>query len=219
MNCLAPTATTVRAQRNRRERYRLTRRVIPSSPNRMPAHIAPLLACWLVGPHSAGLTGQVFYAAAGEVTDYSPPEPRPNPAQAGHVDGGGAGRRAPGGYRDSARAAISPFPACYSDWVRTGAPSSDPSAHCPPPVLGVGIGLGLFQPSRGIPTIPGHGSHLDGCSEELADLGGVFHDVQGDAADEHSVEHPVVSVRLGQRPGCRRLGESVKLSACTRPRQ
>ncbi len=52
----------------------MTGRVIPGSPNRTPEHIAPM-ACYLVGPEAGGITGQVFYVAAGEVTLYSPPEP------------------------------------------------------------------------------------------------------------------------------------------------
>src|SRR4029453_14552299 len=44
VNALAPTANTVRAQRTAAERHAMTGRVIPSSPNRTPEHIAPIAA-------------------------------------------------------------------------------------------------------------------------------------------------------------------------------
>jgi hypothetical protein len=52
----------------------MTGRVIPASANRTPEHIAPLIA-HLVSDETAGLTGQIFYAAAGEITHYEPPRP------------------------------------------------------------------------------------------------------------------------------------------------
>jgi NAD(P)-dependent dehydrogenase (short-subunit alcohol dehydrogenase family) len=74
VNCVAPTANTVRAQRTATERYAMTGRVIPASANRTPEHIAPIVA-HLVGDSTAGITGQVFYAAAGEITLYDAPTP------------------------------------------------------------------------------------------------------------------------------------------------
>jgi len=74
VNCLAPTANTVRAQRTADERHALTGRVIPGSPNRTPEHVAPMVV-HLAGDHAAGITGQLFYAAAGEITLYNPPLP------------------------------------------------------------------------------------------------------------------------------------------------
>ncbi len=56
-----------------------------------------------------------------------------------------------------------------------------------------------------VPTIAGHGSHLDpGGGEELADLGGVLDDVQREAADDHAVQHAVVSMGARERPRRRR---------------
>ena len=75
VNCVAPTANTVRAQRTATERYAMTGRVIPSSPNRTPDHIAPLVA-HLAGDAAATVTGQIFYAAAGEITLYAAPTPQ-----------------------------------------------------------------------------------------------------------------------------------------------
>jgi 3-oxoacyl-[acyl-carrier protein] reductase len=74
VNCLAPTANTVRAQRTATERYAMTGRVIPGSPNRTPDHVAPMVA-YLVSEGAGGITGRVFYAAAGEITLYDPPTP------------------------------------------------------------------------------------------------------------------------------------------------
>ena len=75
VNCLAPTANSVRAQRSAAERYAMTGRVIPASPNRTPEHVAPMVA-YLVSDHASGITGQIFYAAAGEITQYESPLPR-----------------------------------------------------------------------------------------------------------------------------------------------
>ena len=64
------------------------------------------------------------------------------------------------------------------------------------------------------PTIAGHELHFDSsCSEELADLGGVLNDVQRDAADNHSVQHAVVSMGVRKWPGRRVLGERLEGSA------
>jgi 3-oxoacyl-[acyl-carrier protein] reductase len=75
VNCLAPTANTVRAQRTAAERHAMTGRVIPTSTNRTPEHIAPLVV-HLASETAAGITGQIFYAAAGEITLYSAPAPQ-----------------------------------------------------------------------------------------------------------------------------------------------
>jgi hypothetical protein len=74
VNCVAPTANTVRAQRTAAERHAMTGRVIPSSPNRTPEHIAPLVT-HLAGDAAASITGQIFYASAGEITLYDAPAP------------------------------------------------------------------------------------------------------------------------------------------------
>jgi hypothetical protein len=65
-----------------------------------------------------------------------------------------------------------------------------------------------------VPPITGHGLHLDsGASQELADLGGVFEDVQRHAADDHSVVHAVVSVGGRERPSRQVLGKRVERRA------
>ena len=65
-----------------------------------------------------------------------------------------------------------------------------------------------------VPTIAGHGLHFDsGGSEELADLGGVLKDVQRHTADNHAVQHAVVSMGAREWPSRRVLGERVKRSA------
>ena len=74
VNCVAPTANSVRAMRTAEERYAMIGRVIPASSNRTPAHIAPLVA-HLASDETAGITGQIFYTAAGEITRYDPPVP------------------------------------------------------------------------------------------------------------------------------------------------
>ena len=72
VNCLAPTANTTRSQRTAAERYAKIGRQIPPSPTRTPEHVAPV-AGYLVGPHAGAITGQIFYAAAGEITHYAAP--------------------------------------------------------------------------------------------------------------------------------------------------
>jgi hypothetical protein len=68
--------------------------------------------------------------------------------------------------------------------------------------------------SSHVPTIARHGLHFDaGGSEELADLGGVLKDVQRHAADNHAVQHAVVSMGVREWPGRRVLGESGKRTA------
>ena len=46
--------------------------------------------------------------------------------------------------------------------------------------------------------------------EELTDLGGVLHDVQRHAADNHSEQHAVVTMGAREWPGGHLLGEAVK---------
>ena len=75
VNCLAPTANTARSARTAAERHAMVGLVVPASAERTPERIAPL-AVYLASQAAADITGQVFYAAAGEVTLYSPPEPR-----------------------------------------------------------------------------------------------------------------------------------------------
>ena len=73
------------------------------------------------------------------------------------------------------------------------------------------------SPSRvtaDVATIPGHGLHFDfGGSQELADLGGVFKDAQRHAADNHSVQHAVVTMCGREWPSRRVVGTRVKRSA------
>ena len=67
---------------------------------------------------------------------------------------------------------------------------------------------------RCVPTISGHGPDLDsGGSQELADLGGVFENVKGHAADNHSVQGAVVSMGRWQWPSGSALSERGKRSA------
>jgi hypothetical protein len=52
-----------------------------------------------------------------------------------------------------------------------------------------------LRSSADVPTVAGHGLHLyAGDSEELADLGGVFDDMQWNLADNYSVQHAVVTM-------------------------
>jgi NAD(P)-dependent dehydrogenase (short-subunit alcohol dehydrogenase family) len=74
VNCVAPTAHTVRTLRTAEERYAMIGRAIPPSPNRTPERVAPLVA-YLASDAAAGINGQVFYAAAGEITLHSAPAP------------------------------------------------------------------------------------------------------------------------------------------------
>jgi hypothetical protein len=69
------------------------------------------------------------------------------------------------------------------------------------------------SPSRStrVPTVTGHGLHCDARGgEELTDLGGVLNDVQRQAADNHRVQHAVVAMGAGKRPGGHLPGEAVK---------
>jgi hypothetical protein len=75
-------------------------------------------------------------------------------------------------------------------------------------------GVGDSTALRGVPTIAGHGLHLDsGGSEELANLGGVLNDVQRYAADNHPIQRAVVSVGVREWSGRRGLCQPVKCSA------
>ena len=72
----------------------------------------------------------------------------------------------------------------------------------------------LSRDTADVPTIAGHGLHFDsGGGQELADLGGVFKDVQRHAADNHSVQHAVVTMGGREWPSRRVLGKRVKRSA------
>ena len=75
INCLAPTANTVRADRTAAERNARMGYTPQLSSRRTPEHIAPI-AAYLVSDAATSINGQIFYAAAGHVTLYAPPLPR-----------------------------------------------------------------------------------------------------------------------------------------------
>ncbi len=72
----------------------------------------------------------------------------------------------------------------------------------------------LSRNTADVPTIAGHRLYFDsGGGQELADLGSVFKDVQRHAADNHSVQHAVVTMGGREWPSSRVLGKRVKRSA------
>jgi NAD(P)-dependent dehydrogenase (short-subunit alcohol dehydrogenase family) len=74
VNALLPTSSTVRTERSRAERQRKTGHTVPPSPLRTPEAIGPVVG-YLCSDTAAGLSGQVFYAAGGQVTHYAWPPP------------------------------------------------------------------------------------------------------------------------------------------------
>ncbi|MGE0383183.1 MAG: SDR family NAD(P)-dependent oxidoreductase [Gammaproteobacteria bacterium] len=76
VNELLPTASTLRNERSRAERERRTGHVTVASPLRTPEAIAPL-AVYLCTESAANISGQVLYAAGGQITHYGwPPAAR-----------------------------------------------------------------------------------------------------------------------------------------------
>ena len=87
----------------------MTGRVIPSSPNRTPEHIAPLIA-HLASDAAATITGQIFYAAAGEITLYNAPTPERTIFKQGKWTLDELAALFPTAFGSSLRAADSPLP-------------------------------------------------------------------------------------------------------------
>ena len=79
--------------------------------------------------------------------------------------------------------------------VRASAPSI---GGCSGPA-GASVGATSVSASTRVPTVTGHGLHCEARrGEELTDLGGVLNDVQRHAADNHRVQHSVVSMGAGR---------------------
>ena len=74
VNCLVPTATTHRSAEF--ARFAAAQAVFRHAPsaNRLPEHIAPIVA-YLCGDAAGKVNGQILYAAGGEVTLYTSPRP------------------------------------------------------------------------------------------------------------------------------------------------
>jgi NAD(P)-dependent dehydrogenase (short-subunit alcohol dehydrogenase family) len=74
VNALLPTSSTIRTERSRAERQLRTGHTVTPSALRSPEAIAPLVG-YLCSNVSDGISGQVFYAAGGQITHYSWPPP------------------------------------------------------------------------------------------------------------------------------------------------
>jgi 3-oxoacyl-[acyl-carrier protein] reductase len=83
VNCVLPTSSTVRNERSRAERERRTGHVVPGSPWRTPEAVAPVVT-YVSSDAAGGITGQVIYAAGGQVTRYSWPPPARTILTRGH---------------------------------------------------------------------------------------------------------------------------------------
>ena len=93
-------------------------------------------------------------------------------------------------------------------------PNSLPDLGAPCGTTGIALARPGSESSSRVPPIAGHRLHFDsGGSEELADLGGMFKDVQRHAADNHSVEHAVVSMGGREWPSGHVLGERIEYCA------
>ncbi len=75
VNCVSPSAATVRTQRTDAERRAATGQAeFPPAEQRSSAHIAPAVA-YLASDAASGVTGRIFFVEGGEVTLYDPPLP------------------------------------------------------------------------------------------------------------------------------------------------
>jgi NAD(P)-dependent dehydrogenase (short-subunit alcohol dehydrogenase family) len=75
VNCVSPSAATVRTQRTDAARRAATGQAeFPSAEQRSSAHIAPAVA-YLASDAAGGVTGRIFFVEGGEMTLYDPPLP------------------------------------------------------------------------------------------------------------------------------------------------
>jgi NAD(P)-dependent dehydrogenase (short-subunit alcohol dehydrogenase family) len=74
VNCVAPSAATVRSERDAGTRRARTGHAKFAEAERTSEQVAPSVA-FLAGEAAAGITGRVFYVIGGEMTLYEPPAP------------------------------------------------------------------------------------------------------------------------------------------------
>jgi 3-oxoacyl-[acyl-carrier protein] reductase len=74
VNCILPSAVTPRNARTRAAREAATKRIVPVHPNRVPEAIAAP-AAHLVSDEAAGISGQAFLVAGGQIKHFPWPPP------------------------------------------------------------------------------------------------------------------------------------------------
>jgi 3-oxoacyl-[acyl-carrier protein] reductase len=74
VNCILPSAATVRSERNRAVRERMSGIRLAPDPNRTPEAIAPLVL-YLCGDGASDVTGQLLFCGGGRITLYRWPPP------------------------------------------------------------------------------------------------------------------------------------------------